>query len=130
MGIVAGHGTDTNEWNTVTPGGSRTTLPTRKPPEVIEENAMSFLRRRADALPQAQPVAPPAGPVDDTAAPTPDEPVRRPNRAERKARKAEQAAAAEHAARIARAQRRLAQATGPLPVVTPRRAAEDAVASE
>jgi hypothetical protein len=90
---------------------------------VIEETAMSFLRRPADALPGAVPEGPPV--ADDTAPP-----ARRLSRAERKARKVEQAAAAERAARIARAQRRLAQATGPLPVVTPRRPAEDAVPTE
>lgn len=76
---------------------------------------MSFLRRRADAPSVAQPVA------------AADDPPQRLSRAERKARKAEQAAAAELAARIARAHRRLAQATGPLPVVTPRRSTDDAL---
>ncbi len=69
---------------------------------------MSILRRRAEE--QAQ-----------------DAPPQRLTRAQRKARKAEEAAAAELAARIARAQRRLAQATGPLPVVSQRRSAEDRV---
>jgi hypothetical protein len=104
---------------------------------VIEETAMSFLRRRADApleavpgaVPGAGPEAPAVALADDTAAAA-TEPARRLTRAERKAQKAEQAAAAERAARIARAQRRLAQATGPLPVVAQRRAAEDAVSTE
>ncbi|HSK59967.1 MAG TPA: hypothetical protein VK935_13050, partial [Actinomycetospora sp.] len=81
---------------------------------MIEETAMSFLRRRADVPLEAVPGAPPVAVADDTAPAA--EPARRLSRAERKARKAEQAAAAERAARIARAQRRLAQATGPLPV--------------
>jgi hypothetical protein len=85
---------------------------------VIEENPMSFLRRRVDA--------PAAGPAEAPAA----VPAPRLSRSERKAQKAEQAAAAELAARISRAQRRLAQATGPLPVAAPRRSSEDAVPSE
>jgi hypothetical protein len=84
---------------------------------VIEENPMSFLRRRVDA-PAAGPAAAPADPAP------------RLSRSERKAHKAEQAAAGELAARISRAQRRLAQATGPLPVAAPRRSSEDAVPSE
>lgn len=58
---------------------------------------------------------------------TSEKPARRPTRAERRAQRAEAAAAAELAARIARAQRRLAQATGPLPVIPPRRSSENAV---
>ena len=79
---------------------------------------MSFLRRRAEAsVPTSAPESSPAAPERLT-------------RAERRARKAEEAAAAELAARVARAQRRLAQATGPLPVVTPRRSAENAIPTE
>jgi hypothetical protein len=89
--------------------------------EVIEETVMSLLRRRADA----PSVAEPAGPSD-----IPADPPRRLSRAERKAQKAEQAAAAELAARIARAQRRLAQATGPLPVVPPRRSSDEALPAD
>jgi hypothetical protein len=88
---------------------------------VIEETAMSFLRRRADA----PSVVGPAGSSD-----IPADPPQRLSRAERKAQKAEQAAAAELAARIARAQRRLAQATGPLPVVLPRRPTDEAVSTD
>ncbi|MEJ2887806.1 hypothetical protein [Actinomycetospora aeridis] len=95
---------------------------------MIEESAMSFLRRRADASVAVPGPAPEIVPeiVGDTAPETP----RRLTRAERKALKAEQAAAAELAARVARAQRRLAQATGPLPVVPQRRSPENAVPSE
>ncbi|MDD7966882.1 hypothetical protein [Actinomycetospora lemnae] len=75
---------------------------------------MSFLRRRADA------------PSEHAGDDTPP----RLTRAERKALRAEQAAAAELAARVARAQRRLAQATGPLPVVSPRRSSDEAVPTE
>jgi hypothetical protein len=82
--------------------------------EVIEETVMSLLRRRADAPSVAAPADPP----------------RRLSRAERKALKAEQAAAAELAARVARAQRRLAQATGPLPVVPPRRSSDEALRAD
>jgi hypothetical protein len=81
---------------------------------MIEETVMSLLRRRADAPSVAAPA----------------DPSRRLSRAERKALKAEQAAAAELAARVARAQRRLAQATGPLPVVPPRRSADDALRAD
>lgn len=77
---------------------------------------MSILRRRAGERSPEQ-----------GSEPAPDAAPDRLTRAQRKARKAEEAAAAEHAARIARAQRRLAQATGPLPVVPPRRSTEDRV---
>jgi hypothetical protein len=103
------------EWNSVTSCVAATTLPARPPSEVIEENPMSFLRRRVDA---------------PAAAPGAADPAPRLSRSERRAQRAEQAAAAELAARVSRAQRRLAQATGPLPVAAPRRSSEDAVPSE